>query len=308
MFSRIKATGLIADEIPRTIRILKILDPTAFPTAISTSFFLAATTEVTSSGSEVPIDTMVSPTRVWLIPSSIAILLAVSTVRSPPKAIAAAPTIRKRILLPYDSSFILSHSSTPSISIFCPAARAFIALRTIVKIYPANTIRKITPSACPSVIPALSPSPEIPSTSRNSAQPKDKGISLTTVAFWTIIGVRIEQTPITNIRLKILDPTTLLTASSLFCTREAVTLTAVSGSEVPIATIVRPMMMGGTFNFFAMLELPSTKKSAPFTRKANPTASSRITAAIGNPLIIFCIILSFCYPHIFIFTDSPECV
>ncbi len=38
--------------------------------------------------------TMVSPTRVWL-PSSIAILLAVSTVRSPPKAIAAAPTIVK---------------------------------------------------------------------------------------------------------------------------------------------------------------------------------------------------------------------
>mgnify|MGYP000552025034 CR=1 FL=1 len=32
---------------PGTGRILKILEPTAFPTAISTSFFLAATTEVT---------------------------------------------------------------------------------------------------------------------------------------------------------------------------------------------------------------------------------------------------------------------
>ena len=34
-------------------------------------------------------------------------------------------------------------TSTPSISTFCPAARAFIALCTIVKIYPANTLWRI---------------------------------------------------------------------------------------------------------------------------------------------------------------------
>lgn len=89
-FSPISCNGLIADAIPSTIRMLKILEPIAFPTAISTSFFLAATMEVTSSGRDVPIETIVNPTRFWLIPKSMAILLAASTVRSPPNAMAAA--------------------------------------------------------------------------------------------------------------------------------------------------------------------------------------------------------------------------
>ena len=88
------------------------------------------------------------------------------------------------------------------------------------EIYTANIIRKTIPSICPSVIPVLSPMPRIPSTSSNRAHPKDKGISLIRVTFCTMMGVSTEQTPITNIRLKILEPTTLLTASSLFCTIE----------------------------------------------------------------------------------------
>ena len=75
-FSPISCNGLIADAIPSTIRMLKILEPIAFPTAISTSFFLAATMDVTSSGRDVPIETIVNPTRFWLIPKSMAILLA----------------------------------------------------------------------------------------------------------------------------------------------------------------------------------------------------------------------------------------
>ena len=102
-----------------------------------------------------------------------------------------------------------------------------------------------------------------------------------------MIGVIIAQTPITNIRLKILDPTTLLTASSLLCTNDAVTLTAVSGRDVPIATIVRPMMIEGTFSFFAMLELPSTKKSAPLIRNTKPMIKNTITNANGA-LFIYC--------------------
>ena len=83
--------GLIAEAIPRTIRKLNTFDPIALPSAIPISFFLAATTDVTNSGNEVPLETIVSPTNVWLIPSSIAILLAELTVRSPPIAIAAPP-------------------------------------------------------------------------------------------------------------------------------------------------------------------------------------------------------------------------
>ena len=61
MFSVINSIGLMAPVIPITINILNILEPIAFPSAISTSFFLAATTDVTSSGREVPIATMVNP-------------------------------------------------------------------------------------------------------------------------------------------------------------------------------------------------------------------------------------------------------
>ena len=46
----------------------------------------------------VQLETIVNPTRFWLIPKSMAILLAASTVRSPPNAIAAAPpTIHNRL-------------------------------------------------------------------------------------------------------------------------------------------------------------------------------------------------------------------
>ena len=135
IFSRINATGLMADATPRTIRILKILEPTAFPTAISTSFFLAATTEVTSSGREVPMETMVSPTSVWLIPRSMAMRLAASTVRSPPKAMASAPPTIKRILFGQERMPISSSSSSiPSMSTFFPAALAFMALWIITTI------------------------------------------------------------------------------------------------------------------------------------------------------------------------------
>ena len=113
------------------------------------------------------------------------------------------------------------------------------------------------------------------------------------VSLCTRIGVRIEHTPMTNIRLKILEPMTLLIASSLLCTIEAVTLTAVSGREVPIATIVRPMMIDGTFSFLAMLELPSTKKSAPLIRNTKPTIRNTTTSASGALFIYFSISCSF---------------
>ena len=75
----------------------------------------------------------------------------------------------------------------------------------------------------------------------------------------TINGLIIAQIPTIKIRLKMLDPITLLNASSLLPERPAVILTAASGALVPIATIVRPMITEGTFNKRAMAELPITK-------------------------------------------------
>ena len=83
-------------------------------------------------------------------------------------------------------------------------------------------------------------------------------------------GFTNAQHPKTTSRLKILEPSTLLTARSLLPRSAAVTLTESSGILVPNATTVRPMMIVGTFNIFATLELPSTKKSAPLINNTNP--------------------------------------
>ena len=57
--------------------------------------------------------------------------------------------------------------------------------------------------------------------------------------------------------------------------RAALMLTDASGALVPIATIVRPIITLGTLRILAREELPSTKKSAPFTRSAKPIISNK---------------------------------
>lgn len=71
--------GWIRAETPSTQKILKIFDPTILPTAISFCPFRAATREVTSSGSEVPMATTVSPITLSDIHKNFAIPTAPST-------------------------------------------------------------------------------------------------------------------------------------------------------------------------------------------------------------------------------------
>ena len=56
----------------------------------------------------------------------------------------------------------------------------------------------------------------------------------------------------------------------------ALMLTAASGIDVPIATMVRPITICGILNLFAMLEAPSTKKSAPLASKPKPRAKNKM--------------------------------
>lgn len=73
-------TGVIKAETPSTKKILKILEPTTLPIAISTFFFLTATIDVANSGSEVPIETMVSPITRSESPKDNAIEVALLTI------------------------------------------------------------------------------------------------------------------------------------------------------------------------------------------------------------------------------------
>ena len=62
------STGAMRDIKPNIQKMLKIFEPTIFPTTKSKSFFMTALTEVTSSGREVPNAITVAPIRKSLTP------------------------------------------------------------------------------------------------------------------------------------------------------------------------------------------------------------------------------------------------
>ena len=88
-------SGEITADVPRIKRILNIFEPIAFPRASALSPFRVATMEVTSSGSDVPIATIVRPIKFWLTPKDTAIWLALFTTRLPPRMTAASPPMIK---------------------------------------------------------------------------------------------------------------------------------------------------------------------------------------------------------------------
>lgn len=59
------------------------------------------------------------------------------------------------------------------------------------------------------------------------------------------------------------------------CLDVAKRLTKSSGRDVPNETIVRPMSQLETPSFFARLEEPSTRKSAPLTNNIRPKIISK---------------------------------
>ena len=277
-----KLTGEITAAAPRIRRILKIFEPTTFPTAISSSFFLAATMDVTSSGRLVPKATMVSPIRVSESPAMRAILTAPSTTQSPPNLMATMPpamNMRQSQI----GRFLISASSFSSacISSFVLSVfrLAFMALFTISTRNSTKTERRIIPSILSSsqARPPLAKfQPRRPRTRSISAQIMEKGKSLFTVSFETSMGVNNAEMPSTTMRLKVFEPTAFEIASELLLLNEADTETASSGRLVPMATTVIPMMSAGTLSFFAREDDPSTKKSAPFTRRTKPTTRRRM--------------------------------
>ena len=128
--------SLIAPLAPTTNNILNMLDPITFPIANWFSPFLRAVSEVTSSGSEVPIATIVKPTNFSLIPNAIAIAEALFTTKSPPKTIPAIPIRMKTILFGR-----LNVGVSTSLELL-----SFLALRIRWYMYPNNIASNINPS------------------------------------------------------------------------------------------------------------------------------------------------------------------
>ena len=169
IFSWIKAMGLKAEAIPRTIRMLKILEPTALPSAMSTSFLRAATMEVISSGRLVPKATMVRPMRFSLMPKAEAMVLAPSTTQSLPSVIPAIPMTMKIRLLGTDMTFMSAASAANSESSLFMECWAD---RIIYRIKKANRTMRIRPLTRVSIMRSC------PSTRSSRAQTMEKGISI----------------------------------------------------------------------------------------------------------------------------------
>lgn len=80
--------------------------------------------------------------------------------------------------------------------------------------------------------------------------------------------------------LKMLEPTTLPIATSLWPPMADSTLTTSSGVEVPMATIVRPITNSETRKRWASAAEPSVRKLAPARISPRPSRSSRISIPI----------------------------
>jgi hypothetical protein len=94
----------------------------------------------------------------------------------------------------------------------------------------------------------------------------------------TTSGVISADRPRMNSTLKMLLPTTLPTARSVWPDSAAPTDTATSGALVPKATTVSPTTSGDRPNDSASFDAPRTSSSAPATRPTRP--------AMNNPAVI----------------------
>lgn len=103
-----------------------------------------------------------------------------------------------------------------------------------------------------------------------SEMPNNMGISRFTNEGLISIGEMAAVAPTIKSELKILLPTTLPTANPDVPLRAETKLTQNSGSEVPKATTVRPIMICGTLRRVAMELAPSVKRSAPQTTATIP--------------------------------------
>ncbi len=249
--------GCIVADIPSMNNMLKILEPIALPNARPLSPFLVATIDVTSSGKDVPIATIVRPMKFWLTPKLDAIIQALSTTRLPPNITAASPPAMKKRLL---GRGITLQSS--------PDDLFFSADIIIHVMYPVIPARRIIPSSLLSF-------PSINIKHRIAVTMMLKGISRFSISRLVLKPAIKAQIPTTTRPLNMLEPTMLLMAISLLPDIAALMLTEASGALVPIATIVRPIITLGTLRILAREELPSTKKSAPFTKRAKPMSSNK---------------------------------
>ena len=221
--------------------------PMTLPMAMALCPLRAATTLVASSGSDVPPATMVRPITASLTPSSDATAVAPSTKRLLPTMRHAKPSTKNDIA--FHTGICFASASPPS-------AVPFFAERTVYTMKAMNTRKSNAASRR-----EMSPS-RVMGMSIAEARTV-KGMSFFTVERSIVIGATSAAVPTMSMVLKMLLPTTLPTARSVVPLSAEMKLMKNSGIDVPIATTVRPMTMGGMFILAASDVAPSVSFPAP---------------------------------------------
>ena len=248
-----RSIGQMTPVIPRIIRILNTLEPITLPMAIEERPFIAATTLVASSGSDVPPATMVRPIMASLTPSDLATAEADSTKRLLPTIRQASPNSTRNAAFK-GFIFLMTVSSS-----FSPV----LARRKVYAINSRKAMKSNTASRREISLSRLI-------TASISEAPTAQGMSFFTVFLAMVIGATIAATPTISIVLKIFEPTTFPTAMSVVPFRADTKLTKNSGADVPIATTVRPITICGTFSRWAIAVAPSVRRSAPHNTSTIP--------------------------------------
>ena len=215
----------------RTRRRFRRQLPTTLPMARSVLPRSAATKEVINSGMEVPAETMVSPITASLTPRLKATALAPFTKRLAPKPRTTMPANRRTTALIQPCFAVPKSISGSAGSISSGSSRAVRISQTVLMTRPNN---RATPDC-----QVTRPAEAIPQAAADTAS--RRGTSLLTKRLSTFRGRTRALQPSTTNTLKMLLPTTLLTASaSAPCTTELM-LTKNSGALVPSDTTVKPM-------------------------------------------------------------------
>ena len=101
--------------------------------------------------------------------------------------------------------------------------------------------------------------------------------------------------PITNKKLHTQLPIAFPIIKSECPSIEDVIVINISGSDVPIATTVKPINISDKLNLLAILAAALTNKSAPFINKINPTTISIISNTKSSPPLFLLYFLPYSY-------------
>ncbi len=242
--------GFIMEDAPKTNNILKIFEPTIFPTTKSTSFFIAAITHTINSGKDVPNAKTVAEIKNSEAPNCFAISIAESITNLPP---IVNPINPPRIIVIIMGIECLTGSNSSGIN----SLSSLLCLNKNAKKTPKSNISIIPSILDKTLTPLKNESFNIKN--KNKIVNKVKGIPFLTIFFLTLTLIINAVIPNINRIFAILLPIILPKDMSVVPFIEENILTTNSGNDVPNAITVKPRIRGFIFISFPKFDDPSTK-------------------------------------------------